>query len=464
LQIFFIFENERGETMRKKITFSEAVFMGVGMTIGAGVITMTGQAIGITGSGVFLAYMLAGICMFIGRYPVVILSSTIPMTSGSYVYSKMLRPELGAFQAWVFFIGRVTLAFLGYAFGAYLASITGIDARLSGIIIITIMFIPNWFGLKNAAKLQKIMTYVLITALMSFVAFGIGKVNYNQIFDSTNIFYGGTVGLYKAIAYLFFGIGGAYVLLEYGKDIEEAQKNLPKSLIIVTLIACFLYALVALVASGVLPLDRVAGQPLTWVAEIIYPNRGLFLFFVVGGALLACMTTINASFSWYYNSILIAARDGWFPKCFTYLNKYGVPYVQMIIYWLMGVVPLILGVNIGTLTALAGGLTTASLLFPNFGAFMLPKLYPEEWKASKHYMATAKLYTITLLTTLFFAFWVVMSFVNTNTTVLAYVGIGIAFSIIYILCVRQKVLTKVDNKTNIDEFSPSDASAGSVKE
>lgn len=424
---------------KKKISFSEAIMMGIGMTIGAGVITMTGQCINITGSGVFLAFFLAGICMFIGRFPTLILASVIPRTSGSYVYSKMLAPEIGAFQAWVFFIGRVTMAFLGNAFGSYLASITGWNARICGIVIITIMFIPNWFGIRNAAKVQKMLTYILIVALVSFAAFGIGKVNFNQVFDSSNMFAHGLSGMYKAIAMLFFSIGGAYSLLESGNDIENAETNLPRCLIIVTVGACALYALVAMVAAGVLPLDQVAGQPLTWVAERIYPNRGLFLFFVIGGALLACMTTINASYSWYYNSILVAAKDGWFPSCFCKLNQYGVPYVQMIIYWLMGVVPLMLGVDIGSLTALAGGLTTASLIFPNFGAFQLPKLYPEEWKKSRYHMSDGMLYLVSTVTTLFFGVFVVMSFFNTKRTVLMYVGCGVLVSIIYILAIRGRV-------------------------
>ena len=67
-----------------------------------------------------------------------------------------------------------------------------------------------------------------------------------------------------------------------------------------------------MVAGGVLPVSETANQPLDLVARAIMPTP-VFLFFVIGGALLALTTTLNATFAWITSPSYRPANDGWLP-------------------------------------------------------------------------------------------------------------------------------------------------------
>ena len=103
-----------------------------------------------------------------------------------------------------------------------------------------------------------------------------------------------------------------------------------------------LYPGIGIVAAGVLPLEKVAGQPLTLVASEIFP-QALFVLFMICGPLMALMANINSLFLAYTEPVQQAAEDGWFGKNFEKRNKQGTPVTVSTILWLVGSFPIILG-------------------------------------------------------------------------------------------------------------------------
>ena len=63
---------------------SELLALGIGQVIGAGVITLVGQAVGLTGRSAWLAYAIAVIIGFIMVIPYVFLSSAFIVKGGAY--------------------------------------------------------------------------------------------------------------------------------------------------------------------------------------------------------------------------------------------------------------------------------------------------------------------------------------------------------------------------------------------
>ena len=70
---------------------------------------------------------------------------------------------------------------------------------------------------------------------------------------------------------------------ENGDDIVEPSRTIPKVIVLSTSIVAVFYVLIGIVAGGVLPVETVAFQNLTLVAQEIFPTW-LYLFFVFGGA------------------------------------------------------------------------------------------------------------------------------------------------------------------------------------
>ena len=103
---------------------SELLALGVGQVIGAGVITLVGQAVGVTGRSAWLAYGIAVIIGFIMVIPYVFLSSTIIVKGGAYSVIKAMSGERLAGMYVVSYITQcLSLSLMGTSLGIYLNSL-----------------------------------------------------------------------------------------------------------------------------------------------------------------------------------------------------------------------------------------------------------------------------------------------------------------------------------------------------
>ena len=109
-------------------------------------------------------------------------------------------------------------------------------------------------------------------------------------------------------------MGGAYIITDFAPKIRNASKMMVKVITGVTLVVCFLYMLMGIVASGSVPVAEAAGKPLTVAAGAVLTNKALYGFFIIGACMGALITTLNSSFVWYSNSLIRACEDGCFPK------------------------------------------------------------------------------------------------------------------------------------------------------
>lgn len=438
---------------KRNLSFGDCFSMGVGQTIGAGVITMTGTAIAMTGSGVFWAYVLAAVCMFICKFPSLIMGTTIPRTSASYAYCNLLSPKFGGFYTGVSTIARVTMAFFGFSFATYFCTLVDVNPTVVGVTIVTVVFIMNLFGIKNAAKVQSIMTVILLIALTSFVVLGLPKVDFATITRPEVMFPKGVDGLVSAISMVVFAISGGFTLLEYAGSMENPQRILPKSIFWSTLVAALFFATVGLVGSGVLPISEVAGKPLTVAAHTVYGgNPVLYNFFIIGGALLAILTTMNSCFVLYYSAAIRACVDGWLPHGLAKKNKYGVPYRLCIFFWLMGIVPILLKLEGQTLNRLASGLVLFTMMIPNVTPVLLPKLFPEQWKASRFYMSTPKLVALTVFSNALMLFFIVKNALGLPAHVRNIIIVCLVLVILYVLIFGNKIIEKNNLREKTAEF------------
>lgn len=377
-------EDERG-----RLSTIETISLAVGFTIGSGIITQTGIGIGMTGRSIFLAFLVSAALFLISFRPIFMMSTLLPRTSAAYTYSKkLIHEDAGRLYAYVYFLGRMTIAIFGISFAQYLASMVPVLSgeaaqRLVALGVLTLFFAVNLLGVKAAAKLQNIMCVVLIAGILVFVVFGIGKVDYTTFFKE-GFFTGGFGGFYSAVSLLYFAVGGAYIITDFAPKIRNASKVIVKVITGVTLVVCALYMLMGIVASGSVPVAEAAGKPLTVAAGAVLTNKALYGFFIIGACMGALITTLNSSFVWYSNSLIRACEDGCFPKRWAKVNKAGVPYNLMIIFYLFGAVPAALGMDLTVLSKMAIGLTILGTCIPMAGILKLPAKYPELWKNSKY--------------------------------------------------------------------------------
>ncbi len=387
------------ERERKTLGFIDCMGIGIGQIIGSGVMVLTGIVVGLTGHGTPLAFILAAVAVIATMVPTVVLSSSIPSNGGGYYYVKTLIGEkIGFVYLGMFVITQVLIATFALGFASYLAAIIpSVNQTLAAVGILALATIINIIGLKTAASVQNIMVALLLVSLGLFVIFGLPKVTWSELtFSSANLMPNGVKNFLVGIALLSFATGGAKFLAETGGEVRNPGKTLPLAMIISTALVAIFYALIGVVACGVLPLEQVAFQNLTLVAQTIFPPW-LFFFFIIGGALFALATTLNGTLSWVTRGLQLSAKEGWLPEVFAKENKGGAPVLLLILFFVVGALPIVTGMDTTMIASMGIGLNMVCVIMEIIACWRLPKLKPAEFEAAVVKPKKSVLYVLLVL-------------------------------------------------------------------
>lgn len=382
--------------MSKKLNFWDCMGFCIGQIIGSGIMVLTGIVIGFTGHGTPLAFILAAGLAIATMIPFTFLASTLPTNGAGYSYIKRLIGEkCGFFYLCSFVLTQVLIATYAKGFASYFVAIfPAFSETVVAMTALTIAVVVNLIGLKTSAVVQKIMVVFLLLSLGIFVVFGLPQVDWSVLeFSRANIMPNGTKSFLVGVALLSFATGGAKFVAENGDEIENPEKNIPKAMILSTLLVAAFYAMIGIVASGVLPIEEVAFQNLTVVAKRIFPPA-VYLFFVIGGAMFALMTTLNGTLSWVTRGLQAASKEGWLPEIFAKENKGGAPVLLLAIFYVVGALPILTGMSTEIIANIGVGLDMLTEFAVLIACFRLPKLFPEQFEKSTFYVKPQILYCI----------------------------------------------------------------------
>ena len=388
--------SKQPEPTHKKLNFGDCMGMAIGQIIGSGVMVLTGVVIGMTGHGTPYAYILGALVAIITCVPFIILTSTIPASGAGYTYIKRLMGDKASFlYIGVFVLSQVLIATFAKGFASYFCSIfTGFNEEAVALGALPLCTAVNMVGLKSSAMVQKVMVLFLMTSLPLFIGFGLPKVDWSSLRLATdNIMPNGPKSFFTGMALLSFACGGAKFVAENGDDIENPSKTLPRVIVLSTSIVAIFYALIGVVAAGVLPVELVGGQNLTLVAQEIFPTW-LYLFFVFGGAMFALLTTLNGTLSWVTRGLQNASRDGWLPERCAQENKNGVPVILLLVFYLMGALPILTGMDLTLISNMGVGTDMISEFMVLLACWRLPDVLPEEYRRSSFYMKRSMLHGV----------------------------------------------------------------------
>ncbi|MBF4692593.1 APC family permease [Fusibacter ferrireducens] len=368
--------------------FTELWALGVGQVIGAGVITLVGPAIGLTGHSAWLAYLIAVVIGAVTNLPIIIFSSVTKYSGGDYSIITMLGGQkIGGMYIVGFSLQTLGLSLFATALGLYLTSMFPlINGKVIGIVFLFLFYAINLMGLANMAKVQKIMSAILIAALLMFIIVGATKADFSQSFSfkSPVFFPNGSKGFWAAVMLLVYSCQGYKYNVNYGGQTKNATKNLPLSMLAVIPVLMVVYTGAALIDSAVLPLEAVAGQPLTLAAKTVLPNA-LFYAFMFGGPIMALLTTMNSSYAAMVGPFSKASQDGWFPEKLASTNSRGGAYIILTIQLIVGLVPVLLNFSVIKIVSNMMLITSVYNFLLFYSLWQVPRKMPEKWaKATMH--------------------------------------------------------------------------------
>jgi len=380
----------------------ELMGIAIGQIIGAGIMSMMGVAIAMTGRSANLAFMLSAVFTMCTFFPSIFITSCIRMRGGMYTQMAIFAGDKWAgYYSVVYFITNMSLAMYALSFAQYAIALlpSGGSEKMIALIVGTAFFVLNYFGVDLMAKIQNLLVVVLVLSLSMFAVFGLPHVDLVNYFSNADGLFltDGIGGFLTATAYLGFATGGATVILGVSAECKNPTKDIPFVIIVSTVSVAILYGLVATAAAGVLPVAEVANQPLTLVANQILPQP-LYVLFIVGGAMFALATTLNSQIMSCTKPVMQSCEDGWFPQSLASLSKYKTPWKILIIYYFILVVPILADLNIAQISSIVQILGYLNNLVLTITAMKLPKMFPEAWEKSQFHVPTPVFNTLMIIT------------------------------------------------------------------
>ncbi|MBC5737799.1 APC family permease [Lawsonibacter faecis] len=430
--------------LKRNLGRMDLVSVAVGQIIGAGIMAMTGTAIGMTGRSVNLAFVIAGILCVLTAIPQIMVGGTARFKGGQYTQVAAFGGQrlAGIFTLINVFTG-LGIAMYVISFTEYLlALVPGAPAKLISVAVLTILFLMNILGAKQAAVLQTVMCVIMAVAIAAFIAFGVPNLQPGY-FAPPDFMTKGLTGVLMASAYLSFAAGGAQYVINFSGEAKNPKKDIPFAIIVPTIAISVVYAVMGTIAAGVLPVADVANKSLALVAEAILP-KPLYVFFIVGGAMFALLTTLNASIGWMCRPIVQAAKDGWLPKVFGRLNaRFGTPVNVLLLFYVIGLVPILAGLDISIVSSSTVILTSAVKVILCFTAIRLPKVMPELWSKSKFHVGKGLLNTVCIVGGLVATLQVLLMLATSAPLELVGNLVILAASVVYALAANKRVKMEV---------------------
>jgi APA family basic amino acid/polyamine antiporter len=415
--------------LARVLTFWDVFFIAIGQIIGAGVVALTGIAIGMTGPSVILAYLFAALLVLVVTVLIMMAGTTLPATGAYYVWASRLGSGwLGSIVLSLILLASISLSLYGSSFGLYLNPIFPVlTVNQWGIVVIVLLFLANLFGLRIASRVQQVLVLLLISALAVYAGFAMPVIDKSLL---TPLFPLGITGFVTAVFLLKFATGGAYMIVGLSGEMHNPKRTIPIVMISATLLVAVVYGFVALASVGVVPWREMINQPLTVAGKQFLPGWAM-TYFLVAGAGLAICTTLNSQFIQTPRTFIVASWDRLIPSWVGRLNRYGAPYFVLFGMLVIGIVPLVANLDIGDIARAA----TISASLPAFVVYWavtrIPKRYPEQYAQSVFRLSQFWIWTLFVISELASVVGVYFLSKDLPTTVVVTLGLWIAASFSY---------------------------------
>ena len=429
---------EQGSSTKQLVPtlgFGDLMGAAVGQIIGAGIMSLMPSAIATTGRSVFMSFLVAAVLTCCTAIPAIFITSVVKLRGGIYTQLHMVGGDLFAgMYVIIYIMSNMSVSMYGLSLASYLTDLFQIDAKWDkwiALVILTAFLILNLIGLDVFAKVQNLLVIVLIGSLIMFGVMGIGKVNWSTYFQHDQYWMpNGVMGMLEAGGLLVFATGGATTILNYGSEAKNPTRDMPLVIIISTLCVAVMYAILSIVAAGVLPYEQVAGKNLTVVAAHIMPQWGYYVF-IIGGAGCALASTLNNSLASKPKPMMQMCDDGWLPQSLAALNKKNVPWKIQLILYVIGVVCVVSGLSTSMLSNMCILSTGVTTIVMNICTARLPKLVPNAWAKSKFKVSQGLLNVLCGISALASAFNVYLNASSLSKGLLLFNVVIIAASFVF---------------------------------
>ena len=366
-----------GSGLKRTLGSVDLVMLGIGAVIGAGIFSAIGTAaVGeVAQDGTVVRYgagpalvvsfiLLGGVCALAGLCYAE-LTALIPISGSAYTYAYA---TLGEIVAWIigwdlileYAVGNVAVAIAWSGYFGSLLRFFGLDfpfwlchsyrdvlfshpervadlptvfghhvaINLPGIAIVALITWVLVIGIRESAWVNNAMVVLKLAVLALFVGVGalyIDPRNYTPFAPN------GWRGIHQGAAIVFFAYIGFDAVSTAAEETKDPQRNVPRGILGSLLVCTLIYAVVGVVATGLVPYQQLKGSdPLARAFEVAGIGWGQAI--ISFGAIVS-MTAVLLVFQLGQPRIFFSmSRDGLLPPVFRAVHpRFRTPHVTTIV-------------------------------------------------------------------------------------------------------------------------------------
>jgi basic amino acid/polyamine antiporter, APA family len=346
-------EDDSESGLERSIGLWQLTAIGLGAIIGAGIFALAGPvAKTIAGPAVSVSFIIAGVASACAALSYAEFGGLIPKAGSAYTYGyAVLGESVGWFIGWDLLLEYTAIVavvaigvsqyitFLVDGFGLDLpawmlgAPGTGGGHRVdlfAMLLCLAVAWLLNR-GIKTSAKVETYLVFVKLAIVLAVIAVGAFYIKSDNL---TPYFPFGLSGAATGAATVFFAVFGYDAMSTAAEESKDAERNLPKAIVLSLAIAMVLYLLAATVLTGMQNYTKLSD---TAAFAVAFDSVGLSSFakLVAFGAIVGIITvlfsfSLGASRIWYAIS-----RDGLLPGWFAETNARHSPHRPV---WIVGII------------------------------------------------------------------------------------------------------------------------------
>jgi APA family basic amino acid/polyamine antiporter len=303
-------------SLARRLGTTDAVVIGLGSMIGAGVFSAFAPAAAAAGSGLLVGLILAAGVAYCNAVASAQLAAQYPTSGGTYVYGRERLGEWWGFVAgFGFVVGKIaSCAAMALTFGSYVIPGSDWGRRAAALVAVAVLTAANLRGISRTAGVARVLVAASILALAVVVVAiaASGGASWSNI--GSGFTHGGVYGVLQAAGLMFFAFAGYARIATLGEEVRDPARTIPRAIPLALGITVVLYLVVGVALLAAAGPDVLAASTAPVVAAVKAAGASWSLPIVRAGAAVASLGALLALIAGIGRTALAMSRNGDLPR------------------------------------------------------------------------------------------------------------------------------------------------------
>jgi basic amino acid/polyamine antiporter, APA family len=313
--------------LARRLGTTDAVVIGLGSMIGAGVFSAFGPAARAAGAGLLIGLGVAAAIAYCNATASAQLAAVYPTSGGTYIYGReRLGPWWGFIAGWGFVIGKsASCAAMALTVASYAVPGPHWAQRVIGVGAVVLLIALNYRGVTKTAILARILLACTVIALAAVViGIAVTKPEPSQLMHWPT----GTIyGVLQSAGLLFFAFAGYARIATMGEEVRDPARTIPRAITLALAIAVAIYFVVGVAALLAAGPDRLAHAAAPLAQAVRAAGVSALVPVITVGAALASLGALLALVAGLGRTVLAMARHRDLPAWLAAVHpRYRIPH------------------------------------------------------------------------------------------------------------------------------------------